>query len=682
MSKTNNKLVFYLSPDQAAKLKHIRQFTTGLWAQGDPLHPLFTLHGPQHSEQVELIIGHILAPEHPEHHDLKDILNSEQLLYLLASAWLHDVGMIVPPSKEECQAAFEQGMSVPDWIREEHHRRSYEYIVRHASDLWLEPEEAAIIGEVCRAHRREDLRLLPSNYPNTKFLAAMLRVADELDITKARTPPQLMELRWSEMDTTSRWHWLKHWCVPWAEPYHEELRDESPTILRLTYQFIIRLSNPRHLVLFWERIIGPIREVAERQDVNLILRAKRLEVGYDRFTCSVQVCQDPLPDGTDFEKCLRDLLMVDATLTGEVEAHLRALRPRNPAAATMLQKQCQKLINVASQLPDAAAKIGNALNQCLGTLIASDSLAAIEDAYARFKEIGREVLREARCQKTVSADIEREWKILADLGWRLMSIVMGDEVARQNHLRRILWWLGTEANDLFGWVATKDPSPPLRQLAISALAKKGTADFYKVVLEATKDGDHSVRTEAVRALENLSGPGTFERLGQILDTDDDEEVRQTARVVLKALVDQSAAELQDFVGRKVLLVDDDRYVVSSVVDALESRGGQVRVETNATELQHILQDWTPDVVVCELLDVGATDLPTRFSFDDPPGLRLAKLVRGKLGPDVPIIATSVINPEEIVAQLASIRCVYVRKPTTVETFVRTIESLFPATAET
>ena len=671
-------LINHLTSDQVTRLAHIRQFTKDLWAQGDPLHPFFTLHGPKHSGQVEKIIEHVLAPEHSDHHLLEHILKPEQLFYLLASAWLHDVGMIVPPRDKEGQSALAWGMAVSDWIREEHHKRSNEYIVSHASDLRLEPEEAGVIGEVSRAHRRENLQRLPSTYPNIRLLGALLRVADQLDISKARTPPQLMELRWNEMDSTSRWHWLKHLCIPWAEPYHEELKDEDPSILRLTYQFIIRLPHPRYGAPFWERIIEPIREVVERQDVNIILRTKRLEIGYDHFTYSIQICRDPLPDGTDFEECLSTLLMTHASLPEDVQAHLRELWSRNPTVATMLQKQCQKLINVASQLPDAA-KIGNALNQYLSALTASENLTAIEDAYMRFKETGRTILTVAEYQRTVSADTEREWKILADLGWRLMAFLVEDEACKLHHLKHILWWLGSESNDLSEWVVTNETNPSLRRLAVSALARKGTAESYKVVLEATKDEDPGVRAEAVRALKHLSGPGTYERLGQILDTDVDGHVRRTATTVLKELVDQSPTEQQDLTGRKVLLLDDQRYVIPPLVDTLERRGVEVRVTIEVTELQHILQNWTPDVVLCELLDVRASDPSPLVDFGVLPGFHLAKLAREKLGPDIPIIATSVISPEDIAAQLASIRAVYVRKPTTVETFVRTIESLFPTT---
>lgn len=679
MSKNKDKLTDFLTPDQLARLSHIRQYVTDLWAHGTPLHPFFTLHGAQHSQQVELIIEHILAPEHRDHHHLEKVLQREQILCLLASAWLHDTGMICPPTEEEKQVASEQGMTVSDWIRKVHHERSYKYVVGHARDLRLEPDEANTVGLVCQAHRGKNLasdRSLTTSFLNTRFLAAVLRVADALDISKARTPPQLMELRWNEMDSTSRWHWLKHWCILRADPRHEELKDEEPAILQLTYQLTIRLPNHRYLAPFWDRVIEPIREVLEEQGVDSIMRQKHLAVGHRYFERNVLLCNDTLPDGTGLEECMGDLLMPGAFLFSDaIVRRLNTLRSKNTVVADMLQRQCRRLTDAASPLSDVATQIKEALDQYLGVLATADNLSVIEDAHDRFGDIGRKILKETSYQESMSAGTEREWLKLSDLGWRLMGFVLGNEVERQRHLTHILWWLDTEANELSGWIAVKDASASLRKLAVRFLGKKGTPEFCHVVLEATRDTDAEVRVEAVNALRRFPGPRAYERLGQILGADIDGEVRRTAEEVKRESTNPPDTAYQKFTGRKVLLMDDERYVVPPLIDALVKQEIEVHVVTNATELQHILQDWTPDVVVCELLEVNPGSLLSRLGVDDPPGLYLARLVREKLGPDVPIITTSIINPEEIAAQLANIRSVYVRKPTTPETFVRTIGSL-------
>jgi CheY-like chemotaxis protein len=186
-----------------------------------------------------------------------------------------------------------------------------------------------------------------------------------------------------------------------------------------------------------------------------------------------------------------------------------------------------------------------------------------------------------------------------------------------------------------------------------------------------------VRVEAVKALRHFPDPRTYERLGQILGADVDGEVRRVAETVRQEFIQSPDTVHQKYPERKVLLIDDERYVVPPLVDALERQDIEVRVVTKATELQQLLDSWKPDVVVCELVDVEPGTLLWHVKVDDLPGLYLAKLVREKLGPDVPIIATSKINPEGIAAQLTSIHSFYVHKPTTTEAFLTIILSLFP-----
>jgi hypothetical protein len=470
MPKTRDKLTDYLAPDQLVRLNHIQKYVTDLWAHGTFLHPLFTLHGAQHSQQVELIIGHILAPEHRDHHRLEDMLTSEQLFYLLASAWLHDTGMIWPPTEKEKQAASQEGMPIADWIRKEHHKRSYGYVVSHARELRLEPDEANTIGVVCQAHTGKDLtsdHSLTTSFLNTRFLAAVLRIADELDISKERTPPQLLELRWNEMDSTSRWHWLKHWCVLRADHRHEELKDEKPAVLQLSYQLTIRLPNSRYEAPFWDRVMGPIQETVDDQGVDSILRQKHLAIGYRNFEYLVQFCNDTLPDGTELEKCLNDLLMPGISLLSHaVMRHLNTFRAKNPVVAAMLQRQCRRFANIASPLQDISVAIGSVLNQYLGDLAASDNLSTVEDLHERFKDIGRRMFKESQSQEDMLVTAEKEWGRLLELGRRLMIFVIGDENDRRAQLWHIFSQFGPESNELLEQVATQDPSASLRQLAV------------------------------------------------------------------------------------------------------------------------------------------------------------------------------------------------------------------------
>jgi nucleoside phosphorylase/DNA-binding NarL/FixJ family response regulator len=667
----------YLTDEHISRLGNIRKYMIDFWAKGAPLDPLFTLHGQQHSEQVELIIGHILAPERREHHLVSDILKPEQLFYLLASVWLHDVGMIVPLSDDEKLAAEKQGVSEADWARQEYHKRSYKYVISHAYDLNLQDLEPIYIGQVCQAHRKGDLFDLSRDYPNIRLLGALIRVADELDISKARMPPQLMELPGKQLDETSRWHWVKHWCIVRANPEHLVSEDKPWPSLLLTYDFIVRLPSHRYKTLFLDRILGPIREVVERQNVDLILREKHLGIDLDYFKFSIQIDPGPLPDGTDFNECLQTLLTPSSE---KVIAGIARLQTKDPTVAKLLQRQCQKLANLPPALSDdIETTLYAALNRYLSALEAAGDLLTLESARNTFEDVVRLCFGE-----TLTAEMSttmREWLNLANMGWRLMGIVIGQEAEKKLHLTYLL--NSSEANDVASWiVGQQNFSPEMRQLALSFIARKGADQFYNTIYEATKDEDPSIRAEAVKALKRFPGPGIYERLGQILDADVDGKVRQMAAAVLGELVNPSVVLQQEFAGCKVLLVDDEDYITPPLVDALGRLSIEVKVQTKGevkvqtAALQLLLQDWKPDVVVCELANTnGPMTLPATDDFNNLPGLQLARIVRQTLGSHIHLIATSEIDPEKIETQLADIGGFYVHKPATVDTFVRNIKLL-------
>jgi hypothetical protein len=173
-------LTEYVKQDFGQALSHIRQHVLGLWAHGTPRHPFFTLHGEQHSSGVERNAGDILPMSL---FDENSILSTQQVFFLLAAVWLHDVGMVAPLERNEETRARAESLSVPGWIRKHHHERSYDYITANAFALRLEPDDAAIVAQISRAHRRETLGLLSPDYPDVRFLSAVLRAADELDIT-------------------------------------------------------------------------------------------------------------------------------------------------------------------------------------------------------------------------------------------------------------------------------------------------------------------------------------------------------------------------------------------------------------------------------------------------------------------------------------------------------------------
>jgi hypothetical protein len=141
--------------------------------------PTYTLHDFGHSQRVVTILDWLVPDA------VKTALAAEELFFLILGAWFHDCGMIAPASDQ------------PDAVREEHHVRSESLVVREHNEFRLDDAEARFIGRIGKGHRRVDLTRpeygdLPFGSKNVVirqgFLAACVRLADELDITYWRTP--------------------------------------------------------------------------------------------------------------------------------------------------------------------------------------------------------------------------------------------------------------------------------------------------------------------------------------------------------------------------------------------------------------------------------------------------------------------------------------------------------------
>ena len=538
MAHTETEMVYaILDKHQVARLKHIKDYVANIWSHGTIFHPYYTLHGPQHSQQVETIMVDILAPEHDnKNHSVKNIVDQDELFYLLCSAWLHDVGMIAPLSESEEVDIAQHGIPKDDWLRREHHNRSREYIEKHWRELELASmEDARFIGLVCQAHRGVSLGVddrLKIDHPNIRFLSAILRVADGLDVSQERTPGELMELRWKEMDEQSKWHWLKHYCVKQAKAIHLELKDETPSILMLTYHYTIDLPSHEFAEAFWERIIRPIREVIEYEGVQSILRQKGLSIGHEYFTKTIFLNDDPLPDGKMTSDYISRFFIPQNLISSESHVALERISWENPAASEILKAQCEKVLSITLRI-NQPKRVEDAIDKFLDKLSTSTTLPQIENARDDFKNVIREFHRNAFTSPLTINEFRTEADKLADQGWRLMAYICSPDKGeiREMHIRHLWEWLGKEIDPIFKWVVRNDTCTSLKVFVLSKFAGGGDI-YYPVIVEAVKDPDARVRLEAVKALGLLHGPDLHKILDDLFNNDPDVGVREDAFKIL------------------------------------------------------------------------------------------------------------------------------------------------------
>jgi hypothetical protein len=187
------------------KLEHIRQSVSQLFEDHKNIPPLkgFTPHEDVHCRAVEELM-HRLIPGLC----YRGLREYERFL-LLASAWLHDIGMI--------RGLFQgRDKSVSDEeIRAAHHLRSEEFVVNHPARCGVEEMDAAILGVLVRLHGTP-LDEVPSSLDacgekiRVRLLAAYLCLADALHIDSTRAPSDLYAICLAyNVPVSTKIHWIK-----------------------------------------------------------------------------------------------------------------------------------------------------------------------------------------------------------------------------------------------------------------------------------------------------------------------------------------------------------------------------------------------------------------------------------------------------------------------------------------
>ena len=172
------------------------------------MFPEFTDHSELHSISVLDFCNRLIGPEQAEQ------LNADEIYTLMMSCYLHDVGMGV--TQDQFQE-FSREIDFGDYyekhpdalpgqvIRDFHHEFSAAFIRRYGEMLDIPTEEHLFaIIQVCRGHRRTDLfdeKEYPLHYtvPNGNeihlpYLAALIRLADEIDVAADRNPKMLYDM--------------------------------------------------------------------------------------------------------------------------------------------------------------------------------------------------------------------------------------------------------------------------------------------------------------------------------------------------------------------------------------------------------------------------------------------------------------------------------------------------------
>lgn len=185
------------------------------------IFPNFTDHSLRHSMFVTQFCNTLVGAENI------DDINVDEAFILLAACLLHDYGMCINQDFYDKYSKdiipddyFEKhpDNTIKDAVRDYHNDTSA-YIISKYADVFEIPtkEHAYCISQVAKGHRKEDLfnkenydpnYTLPNgNKVNLPYLAAIIRLADEMDIAQDRNASASYEEHGDLID------WKKHFAI-------------------------------------------------------------------------------------------------------------------------------------------------------------------------------------------------------------------------------------------------------------------------------------------------------------------------------------------------------------------------------------------------------------------------------------------------------------------------------------
>ena len=217
-----NTLIMALHQDLRRKLSNIKAACTEIWDNQEMKH--YTRHGIEHSENIIRILSLLL-------HDMSTMkvkLSEHELFILLASAYLHDIGMQSAYHADIPDKA-EYSFKDLDTIRENHHVASFKMIFESIDSKaersvhcglqdCREPNYVTFIARLSKSHRMnrpgimakelEDDYLITGEIIRVRLLVALLRLGDELDRDYTRVKIERLKL-W-DIPLNSKVHWWIH----------------------------------------------------------------------------------------------------------------------------------------------------------------------------------------------------------------------------------------------------------------------------------------------------------------------------------------------------------------------------------------------------------------------------------------------------------------------------------------
>jgi len=281
-----------------SRLDIIKKHSETVWKKDTVHHKHYTLHGMDHYSAVISVLNKLVDGIDPGSE-----LTIHEIFYLLASVYLHDMGMLIlhPDDGEGAEvisAQRKRPYTKEDLIRDEHHLRSGKYVIEHAEKLNLDHVEARCIKSICEGHRAVKLdttdyddKIIDNVYIRVRLLAALLRFSDELDVSYKRAPKELRDVLKEDMSDYSLLQWLKHYYTSGVGITSQQSNGKRRTIIEIQTQ---HPNRERGRKITEELIFKPIEE--SLRSVDRILLEYGLNITLDPPKISYNESLDEIPE--------------------------------------------------------------------------------------------------------------------------------------------------------------------------------------------------------------------------------------------------------------------------------------------------------------------------------------------------------------------------------------------------
>ena len=260
-------LLDYLDDNWRRALGNVKAAAAVIWLH--PIHTYYTDHTISHSERIISILSGLTEGLNELHPEAR--LTKFEIYILLAAAYLHDIGM---------QSRTWSKSDDLEIIREIHHETTFQMIL-HSGDQTDEYPDCGLINDpnliphiawVAKSHRRVNLKTEldrqcthQDGIIRPQFLAALLRLADALDIDNRRVVME--ELKLSPLPVKSLYHWYRCYFISGVRIQSQGIIVSYKFPPGSTYADLIVPSVQAEI----KQAIDEVRDILWENKVNLVL---------------------------------------------------------------------------------------------------------------------------------------------------------------------------------------------------------------------------------------------------------------------------------------------------------------------------------------------------------------------------------------------------------------------------